>query len=968
MQGDFSRTTFDAADSYRAVLLQQGRVLLDADWNEQADITAHHDEVRMKDVAGRSGGPAPEPGSTDPGPFALVAADGSVPAGTAWADLRVTPGTYYVDGILCESAAAAPLVDQPHLPAIGAADPGLAEPEGAAPGDRYALYLDVWTHHVTADEDPALIEPALGGPDTTTRARTVWQVRAAKLDAGEQCQDLHAPGWRARTPRRMAAGLRPPDAGADPCQITGSGGYERLENQLYRVEVHDAKSGGTVVWSRDNGSVVAALLTLTPGPAGSGSATLGLDRVGRDEELSFRERQLVEVTSRDRQLRGRPGYLARTGAPSGLTLPVTWLDAAPGSFAGLGSSPIVRRWDGGPLPVRASATELEAGIAVRFPTGGDVRTGDFWTIPARTVRLAYGLTQLRGTIEWPPGDRGPDEQPPAGIVHHGAPLAILRRAAAGWDRESDCRQLFPPLTGLVSIDLVGGDGQEAMPADPLPEPVRVAVRNGSLPVAGARLAAASGAGHLSVGGAPDLSSPATLDTIVTGADGIAAVRWLLDPAKPTTQTLTIHRLDDHGDPIDVPVVATGRLSVATQVRWAPVCEGFRDTRTVQDALAQLATTAELRLLGGDGQQVEERGAVVPQPVRVVVDSPCGPVAGITVVAHAGDDITGPGLVAAAVDGQPVPATLEGTGAKADAGVTTDETGVAAYWWQPAFGNGRSAVLDVSVANETDPPIRVTAQLDPPGGRRPGIHIVRLRFADNALFLNDSAVSADELVSGIRVDLDGPVVQDTVRGRPVMRVELDLPWPLLGEEQQVWATGPVGYHTVVVDAQINADDPLMLWSPSARSRGWLAEQMWGVLEKAKWQDPILGRFVIEGWAIVARKDPTMHLNGHTEAVVRGDRTHLELPTDDEVTGGRFVQWFRLSRVKVAGLAVGVPEVAGRTTAVARRLIEDAGLVVAGEVAEPSPDVRRGLVLRTDPAAGTSLDPGSGVVLVVSAGRG
>jgi len=37
--------------------------------------------------------------------------------------------------------------------------------------------------------------------------------------------------------------------------------------------------------------------------------------------------------------------------------------------------------------------------------------------------------------------------------------------------------LFPQLTALVTIDLLGGDSQEAMPGQPLPQPVRIAVRN-----------------------------------------------------------------------------------------------------------------------------------------------------------------------------------------------------------------------------------------------------------------------------------------------------------------------------------------------------------------------------------------------------------------------------------------------------------------------------------------------------------
>ena len=35
MPGDFSRDTFDSRNHFSGVLMQQGRVQLDADWNEQ---------------------------------------------------------------------------------------------------------------------------------------------------------------------------------------------------------------------------------------------------------------------------------------------------------------------------------------------------------------------------------------------------------------------------------------------------------------------------------------------------------------------------------------------------------------------------------------------------------------------------------------------------------------------------------------------------------------------------------------------------------------------------------------------------------------------------------------------------------------------------------------------------------------------------------------------------------------------
>ena len=39
MKGDFSRDTFDSKKHYSRVLMQQGRVQTDADWNEQQAIT-----------------------------------------------------------------------------------------------------------------------------------------------------------------------------------------------------------------------------------------------------------------------------------------------------------------------------------------------------------------------------------------------------------------------------------------------------------------------------------------------------------------------------------------------------------------------------------------------------------------------------------------------------------------------------------------------------------------------------------------------------------------------------------------------------------------------------------------------------------------------------------------------------------------------------------------------------------------
>ena len=549
MHADLTRWTFDPDLAYRSVVMQQGRVLLDAEWNEQAAIAAHHDEARAADLIGPAGGPAPTDGG--PGPFAIVTlADGSTPSGAAWADLGVTPGHYYADGVLAESApnpataAAAhgawPLADQPHLPAIGGAasggtsDPGLPEPDPAAGDGRWAVYLDVFDHLVTADERPELLESALGGPDTAAREQTVWQVRVLGI-ADQTCGQLADIGRR--IPQQLLAGLEEPPASDDPCSITSGGGYTRLENQLYRVEIHDVDPQPRFVWSRENGSVVAGLVSMDPSSVSGMNSALTLDRPGRDDELSIGQDDLVEVTGPDLQLRGLPGFLARVGAQVDLVIHVAWLDAAPPSIASLGTAPIVRRWDGGPTPVAATAQPLEGGITVTFPDGGTPAVGDYWLIPARTARLAYGIPARQGTLEWPWDATPPTPQPPAGPLHHTALLGILARAGGTWTLESDCRSLFLPVTALTaarSLRLLGGDGQEVSAADStVPHLVRVAVDTPSGPTAGATVTAKASDGAL-VAAVDDGSavpttlagSGATADaTATTDGTGVAAFVW-----------------------------------------------------------------------------------------------------------------------------------------------------------------------------------------------------------------------------------------------------------------------------------------------------------------------------------------------------------------------------------------------------------------------------------------------------------
>src|SRR3954469_13088900 len=103
MRGDFSRKTFDRRNHYSGVLMQQGRVQVDADWNEQVDVQTYRTETEAIDTIGLSGVPKGNAG------FKIGAAPGG-------RDLALAAGRMYVDGLLCELDQPATYTAQPYFP------------------------------------------------------------------------------------------------------------------------------------------------------------------------------------------------------------------------------------------------------------------------------------------------------------------------------------------------------------------------------------------------------------------------------------------------------------------------------------------------------------------------------------------------------------------------------------------------------------------------------------------------------------------------------------------------------------------------------------------------------------------------------------------------------------------------------------------------------------------------------------
>jgi len=481
MKGDFTRTTFDPRKHYSRVLSQQGRVTVDADPNEQTEILLHYLRTLAADLIG---------------PCAAPFTGGGFELALGSSDLMISRGRYYVDGILVENEADCSYASQPDYPL----PPGdaLAASIAKQGGNAFWVYLDVWERHITYIDDNRIRDVALGGPDTCTRAKVVWQVKAQvvdettadRLEAGasrraelkkleaallgrldavapanrgaalkqldeihRQMDQLNAPAClapvSALTPLSEAALTARVDPGFqsdDPCVLSPSAKYRGHENHLYRVEIHQGSDTGapTFKWSRDNGSVASAWL-----------ATNGND-IQVASGRGFAGASWVELIDDTRELLGVPGLLVRIAKVEGATLTVESTpglapDALVWSSAML--NPKVRRWDqvqkgdsillAGAVPIVESggATEhwidLEDGIQVRFETGGEYRTGDYWLIPARVAT---------GQLDWPEIAGVAQPSPPHGILHHYAPLGFLSWQNDGPSVDPHCRCVFEPVS------------------------------------------------------------------------------------------------------------------------------------------------------------------------------------------------------------------------------------------------------------------------------------------------------------------------------------------------------------------------------------------------------------------------------------------------------------------------------------------------------------------------------------------
>jgi len=424
--------------------MQQGRVHLDADWNEQADILHHAHSTQLRDLIGRSGGrPEEQPGFMLKLPAATTPAQAGAPASAATLpDLQISAGHRYVDGILCINEQPCTLHSQPDFPGIAQHLPVPTSQQ------RYLLYLDVWQHHITALEDADLRELALVGPASTTRTKTVWQVKCWPVPT-----DLDLDLNNETTSWEQLEAAFQKAVGSESGRLKASKKADGiiLQNQLYRVEIHSNQPNqATFKWSRENGTIAYAIKQMEKIKDSTLTFLLELEAPFGDQ-FALESGDLVELSSNDATINGDAGIMGRLELDPKITpkVRVTLGEPLPPTDKAE-STPtwtVLRRWDHQDAQSVALLLErdkwltLEDGLQILFPNTGDYRVGDYWLIPVRANPDEQG-----GSVLWP----NDQAQLPHGTLHHYTSLALLHQDANTWSLSEPPAVTFAPLPQLTA--------------------------------------------------------------------------------------------------------------------------------------------------------------------------------------------------------------------------------------------------------------------------------------------------------------------------------------------------------------------------------------------------------------------------------------------------------------------------------------------------------------------------------------
>lgn len=455
MKGDFSRWNFNGKKNFNGVLHQQGRVLLDSDWNAQTQITNDWQDQAARDAIGPGVAAIP---ADKPDGFKVTNAkvDGgkvkiTVMPGRAWADGLLV----YMDGETDEITREATYLKPPSPP--------------IASGTRDAVILEVWREAINGFQMPdELIEPALGGPDTTERVHTAMAFRLLRLGTGDTCANIKDKLDDPSKKGKLKVSLQPTTPIPGECPVVEGGGYTGFEHNLYRIEVAQVNSGVPMFkWSQFNGGLVgrgkfdAATKKVTITANLQAIITSGLTEFYLE---AIEYDPIPPATLGLGHWRVTYGAKVTLNSDNEIQLGALMFSQTPGYFPPSSKSVFFRLWNGiekiADFPKVVVPTEepkeLKDGIRLEFESvaGANYVPGDYWTFPVRAGEIKNQEVLI-------------DNKPPEGIHYHRVSLAILKwndvKVISFNNKEiDDCRDVFRPLINqTVCCSFTVGDGKSS---------------------------------------------------------------------------------------------------------------------------------------------------------------------------------------------------------------------------------------------------------------------------------------------------------------------------------------------------------------------------------------------------------------------------------------------------------------------------------------------------------------------------
>jgi hypothetical protein len=425
--GDFSRwLRYDANDN--GVLYQQGRVLSDTDGTTQTRLVNDWQHLAGSDIIGRGVAaiPSVKPNSFKINSVTLDANNRII--------VKVTPGWAWVNGrvVFLENGDVEITRTAEYL-----GPPFNDVPLEVTPGSKDAVILEVYQEAISAFQIPDhLLEPALGGPDTTELLHTSFAFRLLRLSQSDSCSTI-ADKLKDSGRGKLTVSLQKTPPVTGECPVDENYGYTGHTHNMYRIEVAEVNDGSQKFkWSQFNGGLV--------GRGNYTDATRSKIRIAHNMQAilwSGLTEFYLEIITYDQDAgvwKTRYGTIATMNSEKELDLSVVPVFGAvpPDDTNGI----FFRLWNGirdiSEFTGDSPPSMLIDGIRLKFdaPTSLNYRPRDYWTFEVR----AGGLKNLEILLQ---------ESESHGIQYERVPLSIIE-----WNNVpdsasiiEDCRVIFPPL-------------------------------------------------------------------------------------------------------------------------------------------------------------------------------------------------------------------------------------------------------------------------------------------------------------------------------------------------------------------------------------------------------------------------------------------------------------------------------------------------------------------------------------------